>query len=88
MLRMCTGYDPKTDRLDIRPGSLTVNQVQYGGFNDLAEELFKFARGLAKLGVDTTEVALFCAVCLVTHGELVCLVFLAGVSCVWGASSS
>ncbi len=69
-LRTACRYNPDQQTLTLHNG-LTLNKSQLaagGGLGMLLEPIFDFASGLAKLGLDQTEIALLAAVLLMQSG--------------------
>ena len=51
--------------------NLGPKQLESGGFGTLTEGIFKFAKSMHQLEVDTTEYAILCAMCLLSGGTYV-----------------
>ena len=69
-LRAACRFDPHTVTLTLHNGLvLTRDELGSGGLGMLVEPIFDFAVSLAKLQLDSTEVALLAAVLLMQSGE-------------------
>nr|6EU9_A Chain A, Retinoic acid receptor [Platynereis dumerilii]6EU9_B Chain B, Retinoic acid receptor [Platynereis dumerilii]6EU9_C Chain C, Retinoic acid receptor [Platynereis dumerilii]6EU9_D Chain D, Retinoic acid receptor [Platynereis dumerilii] len=67
ILRLASRYDDKEDTMSFSNGlTLTQQQLEVGGFGTLTPTIFKFARSLVELSVDTAEYAMLSLICLIS----------------------
>lgn len=63
-------YNIEDDILTFSNGvSVTVHDMEKGGFGPLAQTIFKFSASLHELHLDEKEFALLSAICLLSSGK-------------------